>query len=304
MGKSKKKIMKKTSLFFFLAFVMPVGGSTVANSHPQLLEPAVFRIIYTFGQKAVKEREPIVITDTMALLVGQHHSVYYDWNKQRNDSIDKAKADIPIEKIRSVNVIKDESKLQTQLEFRQEPTFITDESKGESARIYKNRVKNEIVTIDQGPSENGANPVKTYLQVTEIITPQEWTITEDTLTVLGYTCQKATAMFRGRNYSAWFTLDIPIEEGPWKLYGLPGMILKAEDAEGIFRFQAIGITQSTPENIEMPTDRKIVSSSLKQLQDYRKNRFKDLMYGFFEDGTLNMFRGRNPLVFNELEIIK
>lgn len=284
--------------------VISVTPSIQKETSSQVLEPAILRVIYSFSQQATKERELIVITDTMALTVGQNYSVYYDWNKQRNDSIYKIKSDIPIEKIKSVNVMKDESALQTQLEARQEPTFITDESKGESARIFKNRDRNEIITIDKGPSESGATVVQTYLQVTEIIPPQDWTITEDTLTVLGYMCQKATTTFRGRNYSAWFTLDIPVNEGPWKLHGLPGMILKAEDGDGIFLFEAIGITQLNNENIEMPADRKITQSTLKQLRDYRKNRFKELMYGFFDGSTFNMFSGRNPIQFNELEVEK
>jgi GLPGLI family protein len=279
--------------------VIPKKEKTSAD----ILESSLFRVIYTFSQKATKDREPIILTDTMALTVGQIHSVYYDWNKQRNDSINSLNTIIPVEKITHVNVFKDEYLLQSRLELHQEPTLITDYSKGESARIFKNRAKNEIITMDKGPSEGGTvNPASTYLQVTEIIPPQNWTISEDTLTVLGYACQKATATFRGRNYSAWFTLDIPVSEGPWKLHGLPGIILKAEDDESIFHFHAIGITQTGDEKIEIPTDRKITSTTLKQLHDYRKNRFKEVMYSFFEGGKLSIFRVRNPIMFNELEI--
>jgi hypothetical protein len=40
-------------------------------------------------------------------------------------------------------------------------------------------------------------------------------------------CKKATTNFRGRYWEAWYTEEIPIGQGPWKLCGLPGMILKA-----------------------------------------------------------------------------
>jgi len=44
---------------------------------------------------------------------------------------------------------------------------------------------------------------------------------DDTLTVAGYVCQKATCLFRGRDYTAWFSNDIPISNGPWKFGGFP-----------------------------------------------------------------------------------
>lgn len=71
-----------------------------------------------------------------------------------------------------------------------------------------------------------------------------WTLTPDTLTLLGYRCTRATASFKGRQWSAWFAPDIAVSEGPWKLCGLPGLILRAEDAEGHYRFTANGMEQS------------------------------------------------------------
>ena len=57
----------------------------------------------------------------------------------------------------------------------------------------------------------------------------DWTICEDsTMQVLGYDCHKATAKFRGRTWTVWYAEDIPLNIGPWKLGGLPGLILKAK----------------------------------------------------------------------------
>ena len=82
----------------------------------------------------------------------------------------------------------------------------------------------------------------------------DWTISDDTATFLDYSCQRATLSFRGRNYEAWFTPQIPINDGPWKFSGLPGLILKVRDTEGLFDFECVGLQYlDTPYAIEIPS---------------------------------------------------
>lgn len=74
--------------------------------------------------------------------------------------------------------------------------------------------------------------------IEEPATAPQWKISNDTLTIGGYHCQKASTHFKGRDYTAWFCADLPFHAGPWKLNGLPGAILQAADAknEVVFKF--------------------------------------------------------------------
>ena len=61
-----------------------------------------------------------------------------------------------------------------------------------------------------------------------------WTLSDDTLTVSGYLCQQATATHRGVEWHVWYTDEIPSSAGPWRLRGLPGLIIKAESEAHTF----------------------------------------------------------------------
>lgn len=79
------------------------------------------------------------------------------------------------------------------------------------------------------------------LSYEEPIEQMSWEITQRQDTVAGYLCTQAEADFRGRHYRVWFAPDIPLNMGPWKFAGLPGLVLRAEDASGSFAWECVGI---------------------------------------------------------------
>lgn len=81
-------------------------------------------------------------------------------------------------------------------------------------------------------------------QYTENVPNLKWSLHSDHKNILGYDCQKATCNFRGRNYEAWFAMAIPMSYGPWKLQGLPGLILEAYDTKNEYHFTATGIEKA------------------------------------------------------------
>lgn len=81
-----------------------------------------------------------------------------------------------------------------------------------------------------------------YRKYTEPIEDRDWTIADDsTKNILGYECIKANAQYHGRQWTVWFTPEVPMNTGPWKLLGLPGLILEAVDSTGQHHFIANGI---------------------------------------------------------------
>lgn len=98
-----------------------------------------------------------------------------------------------------------------------------------------------------------------------------WRITEKDSVVADYPCKLAECTFRGRNWKVWFTMDIPSEEGPWKLHGLPGLILYAAESKGDFSFECIEIKNGTGDDFAVPTLRDRVKCTREQLMsEYRE----------------------------------
>lgn len=81
----------------------------------------------------------------------------------------------------------------------------------------------------------------------------DWVLSDSTKMICGYLCHQATAVFRGRNWIAWFC-DIPKSVGPWKLNGLPGLILEAQSEDKEHTFSAISVRKSSSPIIVRDTE--------------------------------------------------
>jgi GLPGLI family protein len=72
----------------------------------------------------------------------------------------------------------------------------------------------------------------------------QWSLSDDTLTVCGYPCKKASARYGGRNWTVWYSEEVPTTAGPWKFNGLPGLIMKAEDSNHLWSMSLVSITKT------------------------------------------------------------
>ena len=71
--------------------------------------------------------------------------------------------------------------------------------------------------------------------------PLEWEVGEEIQSLYGYTVQVATTSFAGRDYIAWFTMEVPILDGPYLFSGLPGLIVELFDTEQHYHFKMLSV---------------------------------------------------------------
>ena len=113
----------------------------------------------------------------------------------------------------------------------------------------------------------------TYYTYEDKVPQIKWTIGDQTREILGYKCRRADCDLYGRHFTAWFTDEIPVASGPWKLQGLPGLIMAAADDEGLYSFEIIGL-RSVERPVEF-TDRRYIETTrekyLRQLHRYMNN---------------------------------
>ena len=136
--------------------------------------------------------------------------------------------------------------------------------------VYINREKDSILSQSSILKDLKNKPC-VVLEETGLI---KWEFLDETKKIGLFTAHKAMTSFRGREYIAWFTPEIPVGIGPWKFHGLPGIILEIQDKElGVqFLFSSIQIPFDVKDKIKQPNDGDILT--LKEYVSYRES-FKD-----------------------------
>lgn len=105
-----------------------------------------------------------------------------------------------------------------------------------------------------------------------------WELVAGKAKILGYDCKKAQLNYRGRIYTAWYTQEIAVSNGPYIFGGLPGLILKIEDQKKEYVFEAAGINK-TPKKIYWRNDGNIKGISRNDFRKLEKTYYDNP--GFF-----------------------
>lgn len=86
----------------------------------------------------------------------------------------------------------------------------------------------------------------------EPISEMHWLIKEDTMKIGGVQCQKAEFHFGNRNWTAWYSTEVPISDGPYKFSGLPGLIIDMYDQIKSWQISMLSINKlQEPKHIDL-----------------------------------------------------
>lgn len=99
-------------------------------------------------------------------------------------------------------------------------------------KVYKNLTENKLIFRDFATKNGKFSP---YI-VEESIPILKWELIPVNKNIGKFNCKKAILKFRGRNYIAWYTPQIPTVHGPWKFHGLPGLIIQLQSKDQNIQF--------------------------------------------------------------------
>lgn len=104
-------------------------------------------------------------------------------------------------------------------------------------------------------------------------------VSDSTNVVLDYTCNLARTHFAGRDYNVWYAVDVPLPYGPYKFYGLPGLIMKVEESTGLYIWEITSMQNAVQPIYEYTYEAEQKSSeieAIKAITRLRKNPIRFL----------------------------
>ncbi len=190
-----------------------------------------YRFVYEYKMKPDKKMDSLV-TDYMNLDSDGKKSYFYNAAKYERDSA--------YQSTKNTAVLYDGKKYDQNLGY-----IIEKEYAKKNLKFYdKYKTANLLIIEDES---------------------QNWNIEKEFSKINNIDCQKATANYKGRIWEAWFSKEYPINDGPYKFRGLPGLIVSLKDSEGDHTFNLIQIKKIKTIFASVPKSNKEMS-----WKDYRK----------------------------------
>lgn len=224
--------MKRT-MTILLVLTATLSISAYAKKHKPDYPRAEIKVSYNYHKKSMRSDGTIVERDVpFILLANKNQSKFYCPGTEYKDSL----LSTPSGRAKERAMFDAAAAAYAQNRDRSAMDGVVYHS-----RLYvtKDFAKSVSTTYDEaGMGECG------YYE--EPFSEIDWVINEDsTKTVLGYQCVMASTDYHGREWTVWFTPEIPLQDGPWKFCGLQGLVLEASEPSGQHRFSITGIESSS-----------------------------------------------------------
>jgi len=171
----------------------------------QLAFSQVTRFVYQVSQSLDSTKIDDKKIELAYLDVDGQKSIFYSENRVKRDSI--------MDRMRATKSF-DRTQLQ---DLRSHINYIIEKDITNQSLTYKDRIGRDQYSYNEKPNFS-------------------WKILPETIKIGDYNTQKAEAHFGGRTWYAWFTQDVPLQDGPYKFSGLPGLIVKIEDSKNQYSF--------------------------------------------------------------------
>ena len=149
--------------------------------------------------------------------------------------------------------------------LRSNINFTIEKDLSNQSLVYKSRIGRDQYSYNENPSLS-------------------WKILPETVKIGDFKTQKAETIFGGRTWYAWFTPEIPLQDGPYKFSGLPGLIVKVQDSKGDYSFDLMQTKKIA--DIQQPQVRG-------QFINIPKNKYMDMEKKFQKDPASFISAQRN-----------
>ncbi|AZA55830.1 GLPGLI family protein [Chryseobacterium shandongense] len=229
-------------------------GIIVLSLFMQTILAQTNRFVYQVTMKPDASDKNDIKTENAYLDISQEKSVFYSENRIKRDSV--IQATIQSGGARGFN----RDQIQN---LRSIINYSVEKDKKNQKTIFKDRIGRDVYTYDEDR-------------------PLNWKIMQETTKIGEYKVQKAETDFAGRKWTAWFTTDLPYQDGPYKFGGLPGLIVKVEDEKGEYSFDLM----KNYKIADFPTLNQFGNTIKVKRTDYVKQQKK-----FMEDPMAFMSQG-------------
>ncbi|MGA9213543.1 GLPGLI family protein [Kaistella sp.] len=173
----------------------------------QIIFAQANRFVYQVTMKPDSTDRNSTKTELANLDISGGNSIFYPENRLKRDSI--------MGRMRQTGSFNfDRNQMQN---LRTNMDFIIEKDYKTGKKLYKARILGDQYAYEEDR-------------------PMNWEILPETVKIGEYKTQKAVANFAGRTWYAWFTTEVPFQDGPYKFSGLPGLIVKVEDSKGDYSF--------------------------------------------------------------------